>query len=790
MGYADRTRCKALRAALIASGALTCSMTQLAYADSTAASSETALQEIVVTAQKRVQSIDDVGLTITALGTGTLERQGIKSLSDLAAQVPGLSYAPTDLGTPVFTLRGVGFYDNSIGGYPTTSVYVDEVPLPFPVYTTHANLDVERVEVLKGPQGTLFGENSTGGAINYIAAKPTDTFSAGANATLGRFGQGDVDGYISGPLTGTLKARLAVEHDYGGDWQHSYTRTDSIGAKDVTNIRLLLDWRPSDDLKLLLNLNGWQDRSDPQAGQFIAYFPAVSFGPKSAVVPAVGAFPFAPSDPTAADWSPDQRPRSDQEQYQAALRGDYNITDHIVLTSITSYINYWVSKAMDQDGTSTDLFQWDDIGSAKSFTQELRVAGGDGTPFHWVAGGNYESSHTHEAIADSYGDSAVTAVLGVANGAFYTDQKFENYAAFANGAYDLLSNLTLNFGGRYTHTRDTARECSVNAGTDLPITEFLYSFLHPGEQFPATGPGECINFLQNGQPGLFVDTLEEHNISWHGGLDYKVTPDTLLYVNIAKGFKGGSFPAIPSTTYESYLPVEQESLLDYEGGFKAKFFDRKLGVNGAVFYYDYTNKQLLTKRIDPVLGNLQALANIPKSEVKGAELEVTAVPIEGLHLSSGITYLDATITDYIGINAAAVEASFAGTPIPFTPKWQYVLNADYDIPFTGNVQPFVGASLTGRTDTTSIVGSIAGTAVKPGYRLSLPQADIYLLPSYRVIDLRAGIEAPDGNWRVMAWVKNVANTYYWQNVAPASEAVDRYAGQPRTYGVTVNYKFK
>ena len=783
--------CTALITALIAGGTL---MPQLAYADSTAsASSETTLEEIVVTAQKRVQSINDVGLTISAMGGDVLKRQGIKSLSDLAEQVPGLAFAPSDFGTPVFTLRGVGFYDNSIGGYPTTSVYVDEVPLPFPAYTTHANLDLERVEVLKGPQGTLFGQNSTGGAINYIAAQPTKTLSAGANATLGRFDQGDVDGYISGPLTNTLRARLAVEHDFGGDWQHSYTRADSLGAKDVTNARLLLDWRPTADFKLLLNLNGWQDKSDPQAGQLIALFPQLSLGPNtSAVNPKVAAYPFAPSDPTAADWSPDHRPRADKRQYQAALRGDYAFTDSVVLTSITSYINYRVDQTLDQDGTSTDLFQYNDVGSAHSFTQELRVAGGEGTPFRWVGGGNYDGSHTHEASLQTYFDSTVNAVLGNGDGRNYVDQRFENYAAFVNGEYDLLSNLTLKLGGRYTHSRDTANECTYDAGdgSTIPAYAFLYSLVHPGVPFPATKIGDCENLGATGEPGLFVDTLTEHNFSWRAGLDYKVTRDVLLYVNVAKGFKGGSFPAIPATSYRSYLPVTQEGLLDYEGGFKAKFFNRKLGVNGAIFYYDYSNKQLLTKIIDPLVRTATALANIPKSQVKGAELEVTAVPIEGLHLSGGLTYLDATITNYVGINAATIEASFAGTPIPFTPKWQYVLSADYDIPSTGKIQPFIGVSLTGRTNTTSIVGSAVGSIIRPGYRSSVSLADTYSIPEYKLLDLRAGIHAADGSWLVMAWAKNVANTYYWQNVVTAFDGVTRYSGQPRTYGVTVSYKFQ
>jgi iron complex outermembrane receptor protein len=791
MTYRNRTRCKALRAALMASGAL---MTQLAHAQSTAsASSGATLEEIVVTAQKRVQSISDVGMTITALSGYTLERQGIKSLSDLASQVPGLTYAPTDFGTPVFTLRGVGFYDYSIGGYPTTSVYVDEIPLPFPAYTTHANLDVERVEVLKGPQGTLFGQNSTGGAINNIAAKPSSTFEAGINVSDARFSQGDVDGYISGPITENLKARLAFEHDFGGDWQHSYTRNESLGAKDVTNARLLLYWQPTDDLKFLLNLNGWQDKSDPQASQFIALVPQLSLGPnKSAVNPKVAAYPFAPSDPTAADWSPDHRPQADKRQYQTALRGDYNITDNIVLTSITSYVNYNTNQTLDMDGTSTDLFQYNDVSSANSFTQELRVAGGEGTPFRWVGGGNYEHSHTNEATFQTFSDSTIGTVLGGGDSKGYVDQKFENYAIFANGEYDLLPNLTAKLGGRYTHSRDTGNECTYDAGdrTTTAIYANLYSHLHPGVPFPATKPGDCLNFLQSGQPGLFVDTLAESNVSWRGGLDYKVTRDVLLYVNVARGYKAGSFPSLPAISYRSYLPVTQEGLLDYEVGFKTKFFDHKLGVNGAAFYYDYTNKQLLTKILDPLVHTTQALANIPKSQVKGAELEVTAVPIEGLHLSSGLTYLDAIITNYVGINAAGVSTDFAGSPIPFTPKWQYVLSADYDIPTTSSkIQPFIGVTLTGRTGTTSIVGSAIGTSILPGYHSAVPLANIYSIPSYNVLDLRAGLEAPDGTWRAMVWAKNVTNTYYWNNVIPAYEAVTRYAGQPQTYGVTFNYKF-
>jgi iron complex outermembrane receptor protein len=143
--------------------------------------------DIIVTAQKREQNINKVGLTITALGAGALEERNIQSAQDIAQAVPGLSYTESANNTPVYTLRGVGFYDTSLGSYPTTSVYLDQVPLPFPILTSLTAFDLERIEVLKGPQGTLFGQNSTGGAINYIAAKPTDTFSAGIEGSYGRF---------------------------------------------------------------------------------------------------------------------------------------------------------------------------------------------------------------------------------------------------------------------------------------------------------------------------------------------------------------------------------------------------------------------------------------------------------------------------------------------------------------------------------------------------------------------------------------------------------------------------
>ncbi|WP_375713753.1 TonB-dependent receptor plug domain-containing protein, partial [Sphingobium sp. BS19] len=166
--------------------------------------SESTVGDIIVTANKREENINKVGLSITAFSGEALAERKITSLQDIASAVPGLSYAASTANTPVFTLRGIGFNESSLGVYPAVSVYVDQAPLPFPVLASHSAYDLERIEVLKGPQGTLFGQNSTGGAINYIAAKPTDTFTAGGDVSYGRFNTIEGNAHISGPITDTL----------------------------------------------------------------------------------------------------------------------------------------------------------------------------------------------------------------------------------------------------------------------------------------------------------------------------------------------------------------------------------------------------------------------------------------------------------------------------------------------------------------------------------------------------------------------------------------------------------
>jgi iron complex outermembrane receptor protein len=734
-----------------------------------AASSDT-VGDIIVTAEKRSTSINKVGLTIAAFDSATLQKQGVASVKDIAKLVPGLTYTESASSTPVYTLRGVGFYETSLAGYPDVSVYVDQVPLQFPVLTTQAGLDLERVEVIKGPQGILFGQNSTGGAINYVAAKPTEAFHAGASVSVGRFNRIEGTGYLSGKIAEDLTARLSFKVENGDPWQYSYTRNDKLGKIRNYVGRLLLDWAPSDRMTFTLNVNGWVNKSDPQAGQYFNFRPQIV---QSRNLPILAAIPFAPENNRAADWA--FRLRGDENMYQLSLRTDYEISDDVTTTSITSYASY---NKDDVDTNSGLSIANEEVaghrGFIRTFTQELRVANASANRLRWTVGGNYEKSHVYEFVEFRYPFATLADTFGVNANNYYSNQHMENYAAFGNIDFDVLPNLTIKGGARYTENRHKYLECNNDIGTGEYAAFFSnLSSLLSGKKVTIP-PGGCalldqFTFL----PGPDNDHLNEHSLSWRAGLDYRVHPGTLLYVNISKGYKAGGFSTLGASTTKQLAPVVQESLLDYEAGFKIQLFDKRVQLNGAAFYYDYANKQVRTKLIDPIFGVIDTLANVPKSSVKGAELSIAARPAAGLDLTASATYLDAKVKQYIGVNGIGTVANFAGTPLPFSSKWQTAATVDYQWDLSGGYKASVGGTLTYHSSTFSVVGG----------------GDVARVDPYALLDLRASVTFPDQRLQFSIWGRNVTDKYYWTNVVNVYDTSVRYTGQPVTYGATVSFKY-
>lgn len=782
--------------------------------------------DIVVTANKREENLNDVGLSVVAIGGDTLAERRITSVQDIAAAVPGLKFAESGAGTPIYTLRGIGFNEESLGVYPSVSVYTDEVPLPFPVLTLRSAFDLERVEALKGPQGTLFGQNATGGAINYIAAKPTDAFAYGADISYGRFNAVQGNAFISAPLGEKAGVRLAISGMDSDGWQRSLTRpNDRNGAQKYIAGRLTFTAEPVETLRLRATVTAWQDKSEPQAAQLIA----VRAQNPTAVQPGVFASPFGTTDPRSADWTTvanyvtftnvatgdfsiapkqtgDLSPRSNRKFIQGSLRADLDVGDFATLTSITSYLDFDQHLFSDKDGTAQAVANiGDGLANIHSFNQELRLANQGSGPFRWVIGANYENSRTFEdqGLTFANGSSSAPGTLFINTTGSEVLQRIRNYAFFANGEYDLTDTLALKIGGRYTNSRNRAELCSKGNGDGLVSTLFNIIGGFSGNPFTPIGVNGCYVLNAQGVPGeRLKDTLAEDNFSWRAGLDYKPNSDTLFFANVSRGYKAGSFPTLASADYKAYFPVTQESVTSYEAGFKLSMADRKVQFNGAAFYYDYTDKQIRGKVVDPIFDVLDVLINVPKSRVLGAEAELTVRPMRGLSIGSSVTYLESKVrTDggarFVGptaygnsctVNGAPGPCDFTGSELPFTPKWSYSLNLDYrhDV---GDGTIIFGADLRGQSSSVSTLNGRSIQFRKLANDRNAPNiAQPFVIPAYATIDARLGYEFGGGNYKIMAWGKNVFNKYYVTNAAHYLDTTVRFVGMPATYGVTLSIK--
>ena len=771
---------------------LTLALATMAQAQETGAAESTGVDEIIVTAQKRAERLIDVPLSITAASGEQLSKLGVSNTEDLEKVAPGFTFQRSSFGTPVFQIRGIGFYDTSVGASPTVSLYVDQVPLPYSSMARGAAFDLERVEVLKGPQGTLFGQNSTGGAINYIAAKPTRDVSAGFTLDYGRFNETNVQAHVSGPITNTLTARVAGRYEYRDGWQVGYEPNDSrlgkapgdrLGKRRFYTGRFLLNWTPSDRLDVEFNANGWRDGSETQAAQYRGFNPVQPLNPFNAnVYAAFAPLDIMPQEPRLAGWDAGRDYGRDDHFYQFALRGNYAISDTVTLTAISALSRYREISLVDIDGVAFPDYTNTRRARIESFSQELRLAGDSGR-VRWMVGGNYARDLTFERQNNLLGSTnAGLGPLRYNAVELRNDQRIRTWAAFASLDYALTDQLTVQASARYT-TQDRSYEgCLADPDTD---GRFAFAFA-TAFGIPAR-PGGCVTQAAPPPapptlPPSIVSDLDQDNLSWRAGLNWKPGPDTLIYANVTKGYKAGGYSLLPAVFASQLDPVTQESVLAYEAGFKTAAADNRVQISGAVFYYDYRDKQVLGSANIVPFGNLPKLINVPESRVVGAEANLTLEPVDGLRFSGGVTYVDSKvkIDPPNAVDAYGNATTYVGSPFPNTPRWQGVADAEYR--FRAGDSHFLsfGASVRARS---------RADAVFNGSLLPPPADTPLKIPGYALLDLRAGVESADGTWRFTLWGRNVTNRYYILNNAHLVDTGAVLTGMPATYGMTLGFRY-
>ena len=746
-----------------------------------APAADNVLQEIVVTAQKRAQSVNDVGMAVTALSADRLSQLGINDTQDLTKVVPGFTFAESQKASPIYTIRGVGYYDDSLAASPAVTVYTDEVGYPFPIMSKAATLDLERVEVLKGPQGTLFGQNSTGGAINYIAAKPTDTLQYGGDLSYGRYNATTIDGFVSGPITDTLRARLAVSADEGGAWQKSYTTGDMLGKAEVSKARLLLDWTPFDALRVAVNLNGWTDHSDSLASALSAF---VRQDP--VVFPAELTQVFAPHVAGTADWTPGVPLKVDEDFYQGSVRVDYDVSDQLGITSISSYEHFGQNDGRDIDGSALDVYHLTQDGGIRSYSEELRAHGALlDKSLLWIIGGEFSDDKTHEYNVEYLSEDSLALAFSAFGLPPFTgvgqlaDNTVRTRAGFFNLEYHPIDPVTLHAGARFTQSDTSFSGCSptIDAALSEGITGVTDLVRSAAGLSPITPleVGDCTTLNAALQPGLIASELDQNNVSWRTGVDWKPVSGTLLYATVSKGYKAGEFPTVGAPSYVQYVPVTQESVLAEELGIKTDLGVPSVHIDAAIFNYDYSNKQFRARTIDPlgIFGAVEALINIPKSVVRGAELSATWRVTSDLTLNGSATYLDSKVTShFMNYDPLGNPVDFYGQAFPFTPKWLLQLGPYYERSLTARLNGFVSVNYNYQTQTTSAFGNNS----------------LFDIADYGLLDAQFGLSSSDGHWRLAFWGKNIANKYYWTDVFRESDNISRHVGMPATFGIKVSYR--
>jgi iron complex outermembrane receptor protein len=799
--------------------------------------SQATTDEIIVTANKREQSVNSVGLTIRAASGDELVQRGVTSVADLAKLVPGFTATQSLYSTPVYTLRGIGLYDATFGAAPSVSVYTDQIPRNVPVMSDALDLDIERVEVLKGPQGTLFGQSSTGGAINYIVGKPTRDFHAGFEASYERFNRAELSGFVSGPLGENVQARLAVKGVSGGAWQRSLSRpNDENGDQRKIMGRFTLDMQPTERLNIELIATGSRDRSDPLAPQYAgttldiyptqaaaaasgnpyarvdaqrhadlttptsAGYDASFLGRQSVVVgrlngtdaaKAAGARALlgTPVSNSArdAEWTQGFLGKSDNSYYQFAGRGDLELTDTLKLTYVAALAKQKLAYNQDLDGTTAQVVDVPLFGNVRSFNQELRLAL-DTDRFHGIIGASYDNLRTSQNNYFLLGDYSANADL-ISTTLNNYNSRMRSYGLFANGEFKVTPQLTVQGGIRYTNNKQDATYCySDPTGTGAAVL-----FGAALNSVPITiGAGQCFPTAGDLLLGTAASTLtpvtrhlKEDNVSFRAGVNYKFDQGPLIYATVSQGYKAGIFSAIGASRVNQYTPATQEKVIAYEGGFKAPIAGNALQFNGAIFYYDYSNKQVRGRVQDTVFGLLEKMLNVPKSYVFGLEGELVARPVEGLRISAGATYLKSKVTsnysatpDGLAIyNAAGYTGDFKGSELPYTPRFSANVDAQYSLPVSDSLNAFLGGGLTyqRRQNTTF-------------HNASLP-ADDFTIDGYALLDLRAGVSSEDGRWRVTAYGRNITNKSYVTAVSTYLDTLIRYRGKPAVYGLSVAYRY-
>lgn len=699
---------------------------------------------IVVTAQKRAQDLQDVPVSVTAFDTQMIRDAGFTNSLSIGDQVPNLEIK-TFGGVPNIFIRGVGNNDFNSSSIGPISVYRDDVVVASTGSQIFSLFDLERVEVVRGPQGTLFGKNTTGGAVQFFSKLPDDTFEGNARFGYGRFNLFEGEVAASLPLADGLSMRVAgMVRRRDGEKLNLFTGDDAINV-DEAAARAILRWRPSSDTDFRLTVGGGRDRSD-----YLENKPVGTIN---------GADLFGYTDPNPDDarllnFNGPSRNFSDNVFVNFVAQHDFGDWS---VRSLTGYDKSDVDNAVDVDGGPFRIDEITFLTDAEQFTQELQLTYDNGS-LNAIAGLYYfYEDFNARSNADLLG--GFTFAQGALPLITQASRKNKAYAIFGQSTYSIIPEWRVTLGARYTIDK-------VNATHQADLVEGFFD-----ADIPDGDPIPLVPFAQ------LSDTYK--SFSWRVGMDYDITDDVMAYASVDKGFKAGGFNIGIITSVAERTQVDPETLISYEVGLKSTLFDRRLRMNLSAFYYDYSDLQVLSVNVQagsavPTLG----LDNAADAKIKGIEAEIFAKPTDWLDIGLNFGVLDAKFKNYLSGAIDPVTGDprdFSGNRLPGAPKFTLSTNAQITVPL-GQFETRWRAeyNYTGK----KFYNNAQDDLISSG-------------EGYGLLNLRATLADPDSDWELSAWAKNVTGKDYIVDATDTSGFgfVPRYYGERSTYGVELSLKF-
>jgi len=735
-----------------------------ATAGADAEGDDSSIEQIIVTANRRAENLQIVPTSVSAITSEQLKDLGVTSTTAIAQYVPGVQLMTVNSNTDnFFSIRGATQNDYAEHEESPVAVYMDGVYLSQAAGTSALLFDTERVEVLRGPQGTLFGRNATAGLVQYISKAPTDHPDGYFETSYGNFNSNHTEVAFSDGIVPGLSFRISAASDYMDPYLTNALYPDKgAGNSNSRALRLQLLWEPNETFDANLNVHGviLNDRAglykftnvygDPNNHLLSTYVPA-NLNPWGTCD---GCDILGYKQPSSYDYytsAADIVGYNKEHMWGSTvtLHGHY---DGLTLTSISDFSLYYKDYSEDSDSSPQDEVQFWTAVDTKQYSQEVHIDNGGTDRVRWVAGlyflklnGKYE---------EGTGQGAEYFAL-IPYGPFPgADQRYvidtNSYSEFAQTEFDVTDKLTLTAGGRWSTEKKT-----------FDYDYFGQTAGFKGSPYDYTQPEPYFQI----NPSLSGDAARINRSDWSGklALNYHITQDIMPYVSWNKGLKAGGFSAAGNPDLPINLfKFDEEKLYAYELGIKTEGFDHRVRFNADVFKYSYVGYQAFN-----TFGVLNYITNNP-GKMRGGEAEVTVVPVSGLTLRAGLALLDAYIE-----NIALPDGTVTDVRPSQAPKTNITASVNYSfaLPFGGRMQ--VGSDYSYR----SLV------------YYSLLNDPASRQAGYGLLNLRAEYSTPQGHWSFKLYGENVTNKEYLNNsiVSGVSGFGQSSPGMPVTYGIRVSY---